>query len=913
MKILLTSDWHASPQNLDLCHLVVENVISVLQNDRDIGMVIHLGDIKQPWNPVDQRITNFLVESVKAIVRKVPFVLLLGNHDRMGVDDDLPSCQPVVEATGALVVSEPVTLTTENGALLAMVPFLRDQSNLERAVRKAKGDYLFFHFEVRGAHYNVYSESHEGLPKAVLRPTRFRKCFGGHIHQPQFIAPNIQYVGSPFAIDWGEVNQTKRFLILDLDQDTVTEQQLHIRNYVDPTAPGYVKRKLSAQDVVRIKVPYTQHKDLLRRAETVRKKVSKEYAPAQVHLVFERPGEQIHVPLRGSPESDRDLITEYVAHQQFFSKQPKQRNALIDYLTELLDQQPIRALKPISFEFVKATNVLSYEKVEFTYKPGLTLITGRSLDWKNRSNGSGKTNLLSLPALALFGANSKGQSHDEWRRNGARGASTISLQIKVDDKPIEVIRSRKPVGLRAIVDGKNVLPGNARSAQEALAQLTGLSLDALLNSLYIDQREVNTLLSGTEKQRKDLLSQFLGLHRFEEAVVEARARLTDTQKQLDAIEHSLAESNKLLKTHKESLRQLPQRNKQLVRAERSYQRQIGNLLAQYYTLRYFSDHVELEALHGVFTSLHTRLQAELSNIEQRLYALRRDLRQLEGLKDRCPTCHQPVDKTFVQTCKQKLINDIDRLEQRRKYLAAQVEHLDLRAIKLADVLQEKAEQRKQASQSLERLLSELGRTVDEIEMYESIVRVRQSHEKALEDVRREQKRLKEERRKLEMQLEVQKLAVKVLARTGIPAFLMTNTCPKLNAAAAFYSSMFTEGEIQVDFAITEDGQLDVEVHNAHGAASLKGQSEGELRMASLITGFAVRDVLTRFNLLILDEPGDGLDSVNAQLFAAALPQVVKRFDRVVVTTHNPYIATGLEPDRCYEVVKHNGVSTLREV
>jgi hypothetical protein len=46
------------------------------------------------------------------------------------------------------------------------------------------------------------------------------------------------------------------------------------------------------------------------------------------------------------------------------------------------------------------------------------------------------------------------------------------------------------------------------------------------------------------------------------------------------------------------------------------------------------------------------------------------------------------------------------------------------------------------------------------------------------------------------------------------------------------------------------------------------------------------------------------------MFAEALPKVVDRFGAVVVTTHNPHISAGLNPDHRYVVVKENGVSRL---
>jgi hypothetical protein len=62
MKLLLTSDWQCSPQNLHLCQELVEQLLTVIKRQK-IDTLIHLGDVKHAWNPIDQRVTNFLIDT----------------------------------------------------------------------------------------------------------------------------------------------------------------------------------------------------------------------------------------------------------------------------------------------------------------------------------------------------------------------------------------------------------------------------------------------------------------------------------------------------------------------------------------------------------------------------------------------------------------------------------------------------------------------------------------------------------------------------------------------------------------------------------------------------------------------------------------------------------------------------------
>jgi DNA repair exonuclease SbcCD ATPase subunit len=153
--------------------------------------------------------------------------------------------------------------------------------------------------------------------------------------------------------------------------------------------------------------------------------------------------------------------------------------------------------------------------------------------------------------------------------------------------------------------------------------------------------------------------------------------------------------------------------------------------------------------------------------------------------------------------------------------------------------------------------------------------------------------------------------MEAFSRDGIPAFLNRQLCPILNKAASHYSELFSDNEIQIQFKV-EKGEFIPQIINPKGGESIEDQSTGERALAGLIASFALREVAPRCNLLVLDEPGEGLDSQTAKQFARALQHLVKRFKSIWVVTHNQNILSELSGERTLTVVKQNGISTLKE-
>jgi len=228
-KLIFSGDWQCAVTNLTQCEQHVRQICDLFDNaplncDR---FFIHTGDVKEITNPVDQRVTNFILDAFKRIRGRCDgMAFVAGNHDFITTQDGVPSCVPVVKASGVdwAVSDQWMSCTVGSLAYLFLVPYMRDSDRQKKALAQAaksadgvKGwkKILVFHNTIDGCRLNN-SFKGVGIAKSSLYPDSYDLCVGGHIHKPQFIPPNIHYVGSPFPQDWSEVNTQHRILVVNL-------------------------------------------------------------------------------------------------------------------------------------------------------------------------------------------------------------------------------------------------------------------------------------------------------------------------------------------------------------------------------------------------------------------------------------------------------------------------------------------------------------------------------------------------------------------------------------------------------------------------------------------------------------------------------------------------------------------------
>lgn len=931
-KLLFTSDWQTQYANLDNCEKVVNEIVG-LQQTRKIDLVVHCGDFKEYYNPVDVRVVNFGVSTVQRIKEHSPLVCVLGNHDRVGMHKDSNNWLPALQAAGAEVFDKR-GIVPGNGYVLYVLPYCSDIDRLRESAKKLakharalknQVKILTFHETLYGCKFNLMKTANDARVKpADLCTDAYDICIGGDVHISQTLGKNIWYVGSPFPINWGEANQSKGYIIYD----TVTRKVEYVESkqprLYDESWPMFREHKPKQWDgsSVRIHVPCEKSLvDVGNHLEKAKATAEKKYVGAKVVVIPEFIDTENNVEQETikANASDKEKLAAYVAHSCPPELQGR-RGAVLEYLSRRLAEAtgPARAVGSVKFLGFEAENFLSFSSIKWKLPKGIVLITGKNQDWQGRSNGAGKTTLMQPIPVALFGRTFKNQRANAWVKRGVKTRAFVKLpMILADGRRCEVTRSRYPTTLSLTIANNDASTGNRPSElEDQIEQLTGFTWATLANSIYIDQLETNILLNGTDTQRKEILERFQNLERFHDAFDLTKTDVKELTTEAENLREQLADHVTEFRTLQNVIAKQKSVNIDLGLAKRA----VESLTAKYEKAK--------QAAKDKITELETQAVAVEAKVKQyRDSAVAFGIKRIKaegesntrlgsidkiGTDGNCPVCSQSI-KTHVVT------HHVDQLkseakEFRRKsaeYRELEIKHQRITAkleVEWRALLTAKEHVHVPASDLKGELLS-AENTLEQATKQDAVIK---RYKASLTALRESAVADKQAIVKTKRKLGIANYAMDAFHRNGLPAFLNAQLCPRLNRAADYYSQLFADKEIQVRFTV-DNGDFDVHVINPNGGETVSDQSTGENKIASLITSFALRDVASLSNILALDEPGDGLDTHNAKQFAAGLKEIAHRFDTILLTTHNPTILGELSGQHIVEVTKLNGNSRLKFV
>ena len=919
--ILFTSDWQLSNSNLPRMDQVVKEIFTI-RKKYPFNHLINLGDVKHAMSPpIDVRVINWTIEMITNFSNAgIDSIFLQGNHDRIALNDGAADWFPALERFGSTVYSSSGSFNL-SGITFYMIPFFRKDEDFRRAVFGASEEaqglknraVLCFHQTVQGASLRVGTQTADGPDDSKvddLSPGIFHACIGGHIHKPQILKGKlgeIHYVGSPICHDWGEVNQRKGYLLMDR-RGKLTRINSKLPGWVDPDLPDFPKKRSSWTGIdFRCRVPVSG------------KNSSTELATARARLEHKYPGAVLHILPEVIAEGAAALIDPESGHDEAVVQYVKDtappnflQEKVVRYLNAKIEAAggSSRNVRGIEFQSAVAENVLSFESVtaDFSQK-GITVVSGENLDW-DESNGSGKTNFLQLLAIALFGRTRKGQKADAWVRDTVPKAKAfVSLELILPDgREMRILRQRNPVKLEVTV-GDDVTTG--AGAQRDIETLTGLTWDLLTSVIYLDQSEGNTLVDGTDGERKALIFQVLQLEKYETArklvkadLSKAEARESTAHLNRDHAAQRVEEFDDLIELASDG-----KINVNVVKAElASLKKKLrGNTSKKGIVSQKYAD--ADEAAEKLQPKRDTAMNAHASAVATAA-AAEKVLRLAESLKATCSKCGQDVPAVYRVTRVSEMTREL--ASAKRKSVS-----LSLAFRKLEEAIEKYRKKAEEAGEELDDL-QDAARSYDRgIATNDQLLLRGQEQQKRLQDLRKKRATAKMNvaewkaiHDKTSKSRVVFQYCVRALSKSGIPAYLTANLCPRLSAAALTYSELFADGAIQVEFVIDERQDLDVQVTNLHGGAGLLAQSRGEASVVSLIVGFALRDVITPANILIADEPGDGLDERRARLFSQGLQEIESRFGALWVTTHNRTILEALSDARQIKIIKEGKVSTV---
>ena len=247
MKLLHFSDIHIGMENYSkfdpetglstrlLDFLATFDFIVDLAIKETVDAVVFAGDAYKARDPNPTQQRGF-GERIKKIAKKIPVVLVVGNHDTPNADGkantlDIYSALEIDNVWVSRKV-EYLEIPTKSGILQVItLPWLHKNDyksvgyklkSLYDKIRKDSPAIFLSHCEVEGASYG----SEKGLaiandvtiPLPLLQDKRLSYGALGHIHKHQVLCkdPLIVYSGSPQRIDFGEEKEEKGVCLVNI-------------------------------------------------------------------------------------------------------------------------------------------------------------------------------------------------------------------------------------------------------------------------------------------------------------------------------------------------------------------------------------------------------------------------------------------------------------------------------------------------------------------------------------------------------------------------------------------------------------------------------------------------------------------------------------------------------------------------
>lgn len=179
-----------------------------LAADRGVYSHIILGDLFDDRVAVPVTVLDTVCGVFADAAPIAEFDILVGNHDAA-----LRS--PHITSLRALQGFATIHYAPRAKGPFGFVPWVDDADRLSNwcaQVADAGARFLCAHVMVQGAVPNA-----KALPPSALHPECFERVLLGDVHDPVAVKPNIQYIGAPLHINFGDAGKKRGIWFLDTD------------------------------------------------------------------------------------------------------------------------------------------------------------------------------------------------------------------------------------------------------------------------------------------------------------------------------------------------------------------------------------------------------------------------------------------------------------------------------------------------------------------------------------------------------------------------------------------------------------------------------------------------------------------------------------------------------------------------
>jgi DNA repair exonuclease SbcCD ATPase subunit len=218
----------------------------------------------------------------------------------------------------------------------------------------------------------------------------------------------------------------------------------------------------------------------------------------------------------------------------------------------------------MKFKTLKAYNLYSFPALDFKFNfRGTTLIIGRSDD-ENTANGSGKTSIIKILYLGLWGKELYDATLDSVKYRNATDGWLIEIEFEHRGHNYKIVRYRdrkhrddkvqeSKSGVEFYSDGQPY-PGEGPSEiQKGIEATLGLSPKLFKSSVLTAQGEQKHFLTVSDTEKKEIFSELLDLTIYSSSFNFVKKEIDALEEKIKAVEQKIEDGNNRIKDKNEEI------------------------------------------------------------------------------------------------------------------------------------------------------------------------------------------------------------------------------------------------------------------------------------------------------------------------------------------------------------------------
>jgi DNA repair protein SbcC/Rad50 len=298
---------------------------------------------------------------------------------------------------------------------------------------------------------------------------------------------------------------------------------------------------------------------------------------------------------------------------------------------------------------LKLENFKKYKHFEIAFESGLIGIIGK--------NGAGKSTIFEAILFALYGElKSKGDKEVVRNSNASsKDAVIVELDFEFDTIEYKVIREFRGKTLSAnakLYKNTELITTGAKEVTTSIVNLTKMSKDAFIHTLFASQKELTSLSNSKPEDRKKMIRKLLGLEKIDFVEKELIEKSRELKREIGAFAEVLlsAEDISVKKEHiveytnqSEVLQKDISTRTILLDSSKTQEQSIKQELELYTKTKEQKQnlHARCELLKNSIKS-HQENQNKLSNELNNLNTKQTELRGLQSVKEEYISLHDSI-------------------------------------------------------------------------------------------------------------------------------------------------------------------------------------------------------------------------------------------------------------------------------